>query len=377
MEEQICTKQHYETEKAKYSGYHSQKTTIPFLISGNPRDSWKNLDVDWDKEGIYRNEDKDAKGELLTTVTGNIEVIAASMRGRSHADVGKPRDDAFHFDFDKETGWNFVAIADGGGSAKYSRKGSELACKTVVETLRKLLTAEYNTKCLNEKSESLRRWKENTSSPDPEDVKTSQLGTVFHSAVHAAWMAINEESERKGAKINDYNTTLLCAAFRYLVELKTWLIVSYWVGDGGAAIIERLAANSSDCNVTVLGKPDSGEFVGQTKFLTMKDEITAESIHKRLRFSFCDSFVAMLFVTDGITDPFFPSDAAVGEGKRWLDFYENILPNGSKAPEAVALKELFDAAKNPQEKADALLNWLNFWSVGNHDDRTILIVKPR
>ena len=314
---------------------------------------------------------------MLETAVGNVEVIAASVRGRSHADVGKPRDDAFHFEFDKETGWNFVAVADGGGSAKYSRKGSELACKTVIETLRKSLTIEYNSKCLDETSESLRRWKENTSNPASEDIKASRLSEVFHSAIHSAWTAIHEESTRKEARINDYNTTLLCAAFRYLAELKTWFIVSYWVGDGGAAIIERLAANSSDSSAIVLGKPDSGEFVGQTRFLTMKDEITAESIHKRLRFSFCDSFAAMLLVTDGITDPFFPSDAAVGEEKRWLEFYENTLPNGSKTPEAVAVKELHDAAKTPQEKAEALLNWLNFWSVGNHDDRTILIVQPQ
>jgi len=86
----------------------------------------------------------------------------------------------------------------------------------------------------------------------------------------------------------------------------------------------------------------------------------------------------MLFVTDGITDPFFPSDADVEDGTCWLNFYKNTLPKGSQAPapDAVPVPELFENIE-PQKKAEALLNWLSFWSVGNHDDRTILIVKPR
>ena len=247
-------------EGKKYEGYHNYQESIPFLIAGDPRNAWQDYDVDWDKEGCYKNEDKCSEGKLLSTSCGDIEVIAASVRGRSHANVAKPRDDAFHFDFDKETGWNFVAVADGLGSKKYSRKGSELACKTIVEALRKLLTTKYNAECLNEEGESLRRWKEHAANPDSEDIKASQLDAVFHNAVHSAWMAINNEAENKGAKIDDYSTTLLCAAFRYLKELKIWLIVSYWIGDGGAAIIKSSVANSSEDGIAVLGKPDGGEF---------------------------------------------------------------------------------------------------------------------
>jgi len=280
--EQACTKYVHDSEKQQYDGYHNYRASIPFLISRSIRDSLKDLPVDWDQwdEKVrYKNECKVATGEELTMVAGNIEVVAASVRGRSHADVAKPRDDAFHFVFDRDTGWNFVAVADGGGTYKYSRKGSELACKTVIEEIQKYLTPEYNTKYLiHEKNESLNRWRENASNPVTDVIKTSNLEKIFQNAIRAAVTAINEEAKCKGAKIDDYNTTLLCAAFKYLEEYKKWLIVSYWIGDGGAAIIKRSDAIPSDCDATVLGKPDSGKYAGQVKFLTAKDEVIDDAI---------------------------------------------------------------------------------------------------
>ncbi|MDR2643551.1 MAG: protein phosphatase 2C domain-containing protein, partial [Planctomycetaceae bacterium] len=94
----------------------------PFLINPHPRELWQNLPVA-DYDG-YQNKDSDCRGETVdyipakhgifsTTSAKSFEVVAASQRGRSHAHVSKPRDDSFHFEFDKETGWNFVAVADG------------------------------------------------------------------------------------------------------------------------------------------------------------------------------------------------------------------------------------------------------------------------
>ncbi|MDR1140837.1 MAG: protein phosphatase 2C domain-containing protein, partial [Planctomycetaceae bacterium] len=359
----------------------------PFLINPHPRDLWQNLPVT-DYEG-YQNRDSDARGETIdyilakrgvfsTTPPKSLEVIAASQRGRSHAHVGKPRDDCFHFEFDEKTGWNFVAVADGAGSAKFSRKGSELACHTVISSLRTNLRDEINTVLPDWITDTLQKRKNNFEQPmfscnkENRNIEIDKLGNIFHNAVYAAYMAIHEESQKRKAETKDYHTTLLCAAFRYFEKLKCWFIISYWVGDGGAAILRWNEMN----RVWVLGEPDGGEFAGQTKFLTMKDEITAEAIHKRLRFSFCETFETMLFVTDGITDPFFPSEAAVADEQRWLEFYEQKLKNGCEE-EPNGCPALFDATKTPQQKADALLHWLDFWSKGNHDDRTILIVKDK
>ncbi|MDR1962701.1 MAG: protein phosphatase 2C domain-containing protein [Planctomycetaceae bacterium] len=380
----FCFKNENKKTKAGQDEYPYNTYPKPFIINPHPRDLWQNLPVT-DYEG-YQNKDFDAKGQtvdyvpaqkgfLSTTPAKSIEVIAASQRGRSHAHVGKPRDDCFHFEFDKETGWNFVAVADGAGSAKYSRKGSELACHTVISNLRANLSTEFNQTLQNRMAISLPRWKdhfENSMPPDNGDIETSELGNIFHNAIYAAYMAIHEESQKRNAETKDYHTTLLCAAFKYFENLKCWFIISYWVGDGGAAILRW---NNKE-RVLVLGEPDGGEFAGQTKFLTMKEEINAEAIRKRLRFSFCESFESMLFVTDGITDPFFPSESAVADESRWLDFYERKLKNGCEE-EPNGCPALFDETKSPQEKADALLQWLDFWSKGNHDDRTILVVKNK
>lgn len=358
-----------------------------FLINPHPRDLWQNLPVT-DYEG-YQNKDSDSRGETVdyvpekrgvfsVTSAKSLEVIAASQRGRSHAHVAKPRDDCFHFEFDKETGWNFVAVADGAGSAKFSRKGSELACHTIISNLRTNLSnlnSEFNKDLPVWITDTLQKRNSNFEQPMfscNENIDTNKFNKIFHNAVYTAYMAIYEESQKRKAEIKDYHTTLLCAVFRYFENLKCWFIVSYWVGDGGAAILRWNEKN----RVWVLGEPDGGEFAGQTKFLTMKDEITADSIHKRLRFAFCETFDAMLFVTDGITDPFFPSETAVADEQRWLEFYEQKLKSGCEE-EPHGCPDLFDKTKEPQQKSESLLKWLDFWSKGNHDDRTILVVKNK
>ncbi|GHV23228.1 hypothetical protein AGMMS49959_15650 [Planctomycetales bacterium] len=355
-------------------------TPIPFVVAppvAHPRDLWQNLPVA-DYDG-YENPDTAARGGEIFAPDAprQLEIVAASVRGRSHAHIAKPRDDYFQFSVNSETGWNFVAVADGAGSAKYSRQGARLACETVLQSLDRNLSAEFTEKYRRDGQEWRDEWVKNggdlPAAAEQAFIEKTQWDAVFHRAVYDAHEAIRAEAtSRAGAKINDYHTTLLCAALRYFPEWSAWFIASYWVGDGGAAILRW---NGTD-RVSVLGEPDGGEFAGQTRFLTMKDEIAAEPIRRRLRFSFCDSFAALLLVTDGITDPFFPSEAAVGDEARWLEFYEQKLRAGCEE-EPRGCPEIFATDKSPDEKAAALLRWLDFWSKGNHDDRTVLTVREK
>ena len=352
----------------------------PFNINEHPKNLWQDLEVeDW--QG-YKNEHTVSRGRDVRFLPDqHIEFIAASRRGRSHAHAGKPRDDYFCYEVDEETGWCFAAVADGAGSAKYSRKGSELACETAVKELRTLINADFDklirstklvtfAKARAEFIQSTGNWDGNARQEFGEN---TELDSRFHTAVYKAYMAIHEEAEKKGGQIRDYHTTLLCTAFKYFTEkeINGWFFASYWVGDGGAAILRW---NGLD-RVLVLGEPDGCEFAGQTRFLTMKDEIQPESIRNRVRFSFCDSFGALLLVTDGITDPFFPSEAAVADGHRWLEFYEKKLIECEEEPNGCP--SIFIPSQPSHKKSEDLLNWLNFWSKGNHDDRTMLIVKPK
>lgn len=63
---------------------------IPFVINQDPRKLWKNLPVDWDNmpEPKYKNDDTQVeyvKVEALTDGTPQKDIVAASKRGRSHA----------------------------------------------------------------------------------------------------------------------------------------------------------------------------------------------------------------------------------------------------------------------------------------------------
>ena len=383
----------------------------PFLINADPRSLWQDLPVQPGDYDGYKNNDnisdgvefgieiapEEKKGFIIRSSvpakTSQMEIIMASKRGRSHAHAAKPRDDCFYYEIDEKNGWNFVAVADGAGSAKYSRKGSEIACHTVVKKLRELIgdyiTSDSVLQFGEYKENFTGRMNDNqTWNPawQQEFGEITKLDDIFVQAVYDAYMGIYNESQRRKEEKNeevavkDYHTTLLCAAFKYFGPKKNtdskapsgWFIASYWVGDGGAAVLRW----NGTCRTLVLGEPDGGEFAGQTRFLTMKDEVTKEAIKRRLRFTFCDFFEALLLVTDGITDPFFPSESAVADEKRWLEFYEQKLKLGCPE-EPNGCNVLDDASKSPKEKSESLLKWLDFWSKGNHDDRTVLIVKPK
>ena len=69
-------------------------------INADPRTLWKNIEVDWDNmpEPQYKKDDTDTdyvKVEALPDGTPQMDIVAASKRGRSHAQEGKPRDDHF------------------------------------------------------------------------------------------------------------------------------------------------------------------------------------------------------------------------------------------------------------------------------------------
>ncbi|MBX9243014.1 protein phosphatase 2C domain-containing protein, partial [Klebsiella pneumoniae] len=49
----------------------------------------------------------------------------------SHEHVGSFRDDDYYLNFSDVSGWSVLLVADGAGSAKYSREGSRIVSETV------------------------------------------------------------------------------------------------------------------------------------------------------------------------------------------------------------------------------------------------------
>ena len=113
----------------------------------------------------------------------------------------------------------------------------------------------------------------------------------------------------------------------------------------------------------VLGVPDEGEYAGQTRFLTMPEIFKdATSLYQRLRFRIVDDFTALFLMSDGVSDPKFETDANLNNPDKWDALWTDLKENGV---------ELTD---DNEETKNQLLAWLDFWSPGNHDDRTIAIL---
>ncbi|MDR0549134.1 MAG: protein phosphatase 2C domain-containing protein [Deltaproteobacteria bacterium] len=347
------------------SVYHKE-----IYIAPDPKTLWRDLEVA-DYDGYY-SPDKTSDAEYIPN---NKIVVAASCRGRSHAHEGKPRDDSFAFNVDPATGWNIVAVADGAGSAKYSRAGSKIACETVIKELTTILSEKGFDSFIDNNTKLFTDWRDefyNNGLSSFNDINNHfrnqlQIDKIFYTVVYQAFTNILDESKTKKASLRDYHTTLLFMGFKRFSF--GYFFGSFWIGDGAMAIYNP----NKTGKVLVLGSPDSGEYAGQTRFLTMAEEIKPELIQKRTCFGFFDDFESIILVTDGITDPFFPSDANVISPDKWRQFWTKTLKEGDE--ENPGCPKVFDSNTTLEEKGKDLLNWLNFWSKGNHDDRTILIVK--
>ena len=315
----------------------------------DPKSMWKNQPSDqksrfWKEDEYYEEWSTD---QLL--------VVGASKRGRSHAHEGTCRDD--HFGFTSTDGWYLGAVADGAGSAEYSREGSKQAVKAVLKELPRLLAEEIS-------SEELERWVALLQDGD-DHVQGSIKSALYKTLVSAAFTAaqrIEKEVVRdagEGAHYSQFSTTIICAIARQVKD--KWFFGSFSVGDGGAAVLYE--TSTGDTAITRLTQPDSGEYAGQTLFLRTTELKDASESMKRIFFDVRDEFTALALMTDGITDPKFETDAVFDDPKAWAAFWTEFT-------EAVPL----DSAE--ETRGTEFLEWLDFWSPGNHDDRTLLLMIP-
>lgn len=333
---------------------------LNLIVNGDPRkiSDEKTQPTNWDiLEPKYHKEDEARDYvKVLATDDGTPQkdIVAASIRGRSHGWEGKPRDDHYamkHLD----NGWYIISVADGAGSAKYSRKGSEIACETVVNFCNEKLAdcSDFETHIATY----------NTLRSENEEEARKTIGDYIYKIVGAAAFeahkAINAEAKKMEQPSKLYATTLLltiCKKFEF-----GWFVASFWVGDGAICIYNR-----NEHMAKLLGVPDEGEFAGQTRFLTMT-EIFKDSgeIYKRLRFQIVEDFDALFLMSDGVSDPMFETDANLVNPEKWDALWDNLTKNETTP---VVLEDDND------EAADQLLKWLEFWVPGHHDDRTIAIL---
>lgn len=312
------------------------RTEARLVVNPDPRSLWKNIPSDRDEAG-WKN---DSDGASLDGANGR-HLVVASQRGRSHAHVGAARDDDFALRVTGADGWNVLAVADGAGSAKRSRIGSRVACNTAVDV------------AVTQLAETAGQWPlDRLVNPPPEEdarVLRNLAYRVLGTAAFEAVKAIEARGKVQGCEPRDYATTLLLALHRTLDSGD--LIVTFWVGDGAIGLLE------SDGTARLLGIPDGGEYAGQTRFLDRDVVTDGEQIMRRIQIAVVPQLEALILMSDGVSDPKFPSDAALQDTACWHALWSELKP-----------------LLGETQASKRLLEWLDFWSSGNHDDRTLAVL---
>lgn len=317
------------------------KGELKITVIPDPKTLWKNLPSD--ESARFHKPDFDS---LRLTGYG-VQLLGGSVRGRSHAHKGTHRDDDFTLlAANNADEWNVICVADGAGSCPYSRRGSQIASEQASQVLSAALNSQYGEK-LPAYYKALA--KENTADNQQRLQQVYQQTMV--KAAHAAAMKIQEEvNQHPDDSFKDYSTTLLLAAHKPLAD--GHLVFAFWVGDGGAVIYRK------NQEAILLGKPDGGQFAGQTRFLDKKI-FEDGSVYSRIFLTKVPDLSALILATDGITDPWFDSEREMAEVEKWDSLWAEVAP--------------FVETPNTEEACEGLVEWLNFWSPGHHDDRSIAI----
>ena len=346
----LTAKYRLEVDGVSGGAYEGEKEFKLVIVSSIDK-LWRDEPVNWDQmpEPRYRNEDGQTDSAALDGEEKHI--VAASLRGRSHAQEGKPRDDAFRFA--TTHGWQVLAVSDGAGSACYSREGARLACEKAVAVCCERLDNEPYRDGFEAYIKAL------SATPDETDKRKpvgDSLYTLLCHAANQARQAIAQEAALQGKETRTYAATLLlCVAKHFPFG---WFVGSFWVGDGAIALYRR---DTTPHTVYLMGEPDEGEYGGQTRFLTMPEVFSDASVlYRRLRFRLVDDFSALFLMTDGVSDPKFETTNNLKNAEKWDALWDELT----------AAHALTNAAESEQ----ALLEWLGFPSPGNHDDRTLLVL---
>jgi len=236
-------------------------------------------------------------------------VFGARVRGKKHKHDGSNCDDWFEIENIGKI--SIVAVADGAGSKKFSRIGAMESCKSSVNYIKDNINKNLKEETFLKKLSSNIKSEEFVSS-------CSILANIIQNAVIVAYEAVEKAFEERKAKYDylklidrdmqfkDFSGTLLLAIIIPVLvnENEEKLIVSFQIGDGMIVAINK-DANYEGC-INILGNIDSGEFSGETDFLTsekMKKKEVLMSKTKILRKPISEIFI----MTDGVADDYFPS----------------------------------------------------------------------
>ena len=316
-------------EEAKSEEAQSEETEQPKTLSneevtGYTASLWKYLPIPSDEP--------EPAPEYINSVKEfpDSKVIAARVRGKKHKHEGTNCDDWYEMaNFGRIT---FIAVSDGAGSKKFSRIGARVSCKTAVGYLVKSFEEIFN-----EKPEL----KDDLCLPLSDSKCMESCSTIAgivqqavihaHDAVEAAFYSrvtdsAYESSLGRELQLNDFSATLLVTALIPVSETtKEHLIISCQIGDGMIATLNSDA--DFDKSVKLMGEADSGDYSGETDFLTSSKMKNIETLQHRTKIArtVVDTIMIM---SDGVSDDYFPNETQMHR------LYYDLIANGIIEKEA-------------------------------------------
>ncbi|WP_146109574.1 PP2C family serine/threonine-protein phosphatase [Vibrio jasicida] len=324
-------------EKSPMGKFRKVILNVQVSVIPDPKSLWKDLPSD----STARFHKPDKAEQLVES--NRFYTLASSVRGRSHAHKGTHRDDDFCVLSDDNSGWMISCVADGAGSCKYSRHGAYIASKKSVSVLKEALQGPYGEKL------------EAVATGDIAESVGECLQNTIVKAIYSGYKAIFDSIDAdQGDSVKDFSTTLILSAIKQVTD--GYLLFSFWIGDGGIFVL-----NSSN-EPKLLGVPDSGQYAGQTRFLDAK-LFEGHEIYDRIKFEKVTDLKALILATDGITDAWFETEALLENHESWNKLSSELEPILNCTDKVESLKKL--------------TAWMDFWSPGNHDDRTITITFPK
>ncbi|MBI1837621.1 MAG: protein phosphatase 2C domain-containing protein [Flavobacteriia bacterium] len=334
------------------------------IINPDPKSLWK--DIESDKNDPFWKDDNVSTVDIV----GEKKIVIASKRGRSHANVGSFRDDDFAYKYFNNSGWTVVAVSDGAGSYSLSRKGSEIACNAVVEYFEKHSDIDLH-KDFEDKLLEFDMSRDEVLLNEIQILAKKNLykATVFaHNEIKefADKLAIEKpelfNNPKAKSPIDYFHSTLIFTLFKKFDF--GYLVLTFGVGDCPIAIV-----NKDKTITSLMNWLDVGEFGGGTRFITQPEIFHSESNPMATRFNFqiFPDFSYLFLMTDGIYDPKFVVEANLEKNEKWQEFISDLEGNNDDKS-----KVNFNYAN--EEIDIELSKWMDFWSPGNHDDRTLAII---
>ena len=254
------------------------------------------------------------------------QLAAISRRGRLHAHRAEHREDAAAIVV-LASGW-CAAVADGAGSAPFSRIGAALAVHAASATCAASL----------ESGES--------------------LAAALANGARAADTLLRTFAAFTHTPLRSLRTTLLVALYHQ------GEIGVMHVGDGGAALLH------DDGRVSIPTAGHAGEFSGEVAHF-LPDDGAADALLASVHVESAARLAGVLLVTDGIEDPWYPMHRTAPA------LFDQLVGGvrDDNADIAGVTQRFRGPVLSAEQPAHALAAWTTFEKRGENDDRTLFVAR--